>query len=323
MAIVYIISAYKLPAQLVRLVRRLDGPDTTILIHVDRRTPRAEFEQMRDGLCGAHGLPQNIQFLERHNCYWGDFGHVRATLKGMHRIIQQNIPCDHAILLTGQDYPILPTQELYQFLERHAGRSFMRWIPLPDWNWDVMDRLECRHYRPFGLHARVPLKINNKRFKFVRKCINLILPGRRALPPGLEPFGGSGYWCLSGGAVQYIYNYVSAHPEIVNFFKLAHISDEHFFQTILLNSPLRDSIVNDDLRYIDWSGRDGERPAILGVQDIPALRTCGKLFARKFDSTTDSRILDLLDSPEWRPKRPEPPADRPAAPANPALPVRL
>jgi hypothetical protein len=73
------------------------------------------------------------------------------------------------------------------------------------------------------------------------------------------------------------------------------VSDEHFFHTILLNSPLRDRIVNDDLRYVDWSGHGGERPAILRSSDVGAIRASGQLFARKFDVTVDARVLGLLD----------------------------
>ena len=43
------------------------------------------------------------------------------------------------------------------------------------------------------------------------------------------------------------------HPEFVSFFRRVFIPDELFFQTILVNSELRNRIVNDDLRYMRWT----------------------------------------------------------------------
>ena len=50
---------------------------------------------------------------------------------------------------------------------------------------------------------------------------------------------------------------------------------------------------NDDLRYLDWSREPA--PAVLTRDDLPALLGSGKLFARKFDPTVDSEVLDALD----------------------------
>ena len=61
-----------------------------------------------------------------------------------------------------------------------------------------------------------------------------------------------------------------------------------------MNSPLRDSVVNDELRYVDWT-RD-PMPAIFGAGDLELLRRSPKLLARKFDSTYDAEIIDLIDS---------------------------
>ena len=63
---------------------------------------------------------------------------------------------------------------------------------------------------------------------------------------------------------------------------------------ILLNSQYADSVVNDNLRYIDWTR--GPRPAVLDAGDLPALRASPKLFARKFDVHHDPEVLDLIDA---------------------------
>jgi hypothetical protein len=80
----------------------------------------------------------------------------------------------------------------------------------------------------------------------------------------------------------------------VRFFRHVLIPDELFFQTIVMNSPLRDSVENENLRYLDWSREPA--PAVLLESDLPALVSSHKLFARKFDERIDSTILDLLDA---------------------------
>lgn len=77
------------------------------------------------------------------------------------------------------------------------------------------------------------------------------------------------------------------------YFEQVTIPDEMFFQSILLNSPLRDTIVNDDQRFIKWPG-----PSVLGVGEFDELRQAPDLFARKFDETVDTAVLDRIDE-EW------------------------
>jgi hypothetical protein len=114
---------------------------------------------------------------------------------------------------------------------------------------------------------------------------------RRSLPAGLEPHDGSAHWCLSRACLEYV---VARDPEIIRFFRRSAVPDEAFFQTILMSSPLAPTIVNDDLRYIDWSeGRPS--PRVLTMADLETLKASHALFARKFDTRVDAAVLDALD----------------------------
>jgi hypothetical protein len=124
--------------------------------------------------------------------------------------------------------------------------------------------------------------------------LHLALPRRRSLPLELQPWGGAAYWCLEREIVEYVHDFVHAHPEYVSFFEHVFVPDEIFFQTIVMNSPLRGTIENENLRYLDWSREPA--PAVLGADDFTALAASNKLFARKFDERIDSAILDLLDA---------------------------
>lgn len=271
--VAYVISAYRRPHQLVRLVRRLETPNASFAIHVDRKTPDDVFRQMVDGLDGE----ASVSFLERHTCNWGDFGHVRATLKGIDHLLSAGPAFDYLVLLTGQDYPLRPAAEVEGFLARADGRSFISHWPLPHEPWTGrggLDRIERWHIVRRGRHMSLPL--------------------RRRIPGDLPPFGGSPYWCLARPLVEHVHAVVRSQPELVRFFEHVFIPDELFFQTIAVNSAWRESLVDDNLRYIDWSRLPA--PAILRRDDFDRLVGSSKLFARKFDEAVDAEILDLLDA---------------------------
>ena len=63
-----------------------------------------------------------------------------------------------------------------------------------------------------------------------------------------------------------------------------------------MNSPLAETVVNDDLRYVEWREWNDSRPAALGKPDFAKMMSSGKLFARKFDVEEDAEILDLIDA---------------------------
>jgi len=63
-----------------------------------------------------------------------------------------------------------------------------------------------------------------------------------------------------------------------------------------LNSPYGDAIVNDDLRYVRWGDPDAGSPSVLTAMEFTDLARSPKLFARKFDTSVDSTVLDMIDA---------------------------
>jgi hypothetical protein len=294
MRLAYIILAHKLPDLLVRLVHRLQSENAIFLVHVDKKTSRSVFERMRSGLKGF----DNVYFLDRLKCYYSYFGHVEATLRGIEELLALDVSFSHAVLLRGQDYPLKPNSEIESFFARNEGLSFIAhtpWFPSTKWGEDiVMHRVDRRHHHFLGKSFTLPLDATGGKLVPVKRLVNLLIPAKREFLPGLGPFGGSPYWSLSREVVHYISDYVANNPGFVRFFRSALAPDEVFFQTLLLNSAFRDKLVNDNLRYTDWS-RNRERPAILREDDLGALCSSGKLYATKFDPTVDSHILDIVD----------------------------
>ena len=289
MTLAYLFLAHKLPGQLGRLVSTLYNDEDLFLIHVDAKVDAAPFRaQMED----RFGRPQNIGFVPAVRCDWAGYGHVEATFRGIDLALATTDSFTHLLLLTGQDYPIKPTDQIRSHFAANVGRSFMSWsagdpAPAPDrrgnerWYWDGdRRRLELRYYLVRGRWRHLP----NRYAPFV--------PRRTRMPLGLKPYQGLAYWNLSIEGVRYVRDLAAAEPGIERFFRRVWGCDEFIFQTMLVDSPLRASLVNEDLRFMNW---DGFNPTVLGEADMPDLARSAKLFARKVDPAVDAAVMDRID----------------------------
>jgi hypothetical protein len=279
MKIAYLIRAHYAPAQLGRLVDRLDSENAAFFIHISARTSGGTHSKMQQ----AVGERANVQWVERVATYYAGFSLVQSTIVGLQAIAAAE-PTSHTVILSGQDYPARPTPEIEQFFQQQPGKSFVEHFALP-----VVDKWPGEHGGLDRIRYRYFERINYK-----TRTLRLPIL-RRRFPPGLQPYGG-GAWCaLSHDAVRYITSFVDQKPDVVRFFRHVKIPDEIFMHTVLLNSPLRDTVVGNDVHYIDWS-HGGAHPKTLGTEDYDRIVESGKLFARKFDVRYDSTILDLLDA---------------------------
>src|SRR5262249_54960763 len=84
------------------------------------------------------------------------------------------------------------------------------------------------------------------------------------------------------------------HPDVEAHYRRTIAPDESFFQTVLVNSG-RFDLVNDDLRYIDYSRAYRGVPRTLTAADMPLLSSGRYHFARKFDLSVDRDVLDRID----------------------------
>jgi hypothetical protein len=226
---------------------------------------------------GTRDLP--VAFVNAHRCYWGGFGFVRAALKGLGHLVSEEVDFDYVLLLSGQDYPLRPAESIERFFGEARGRSYMDAFPLPrPGGWGPrggMDRIEDWHL----IH---------------RKALHLRLPHARRLPAGLRPYGGGAWWAFARPVAEYVDRFVSANPQVVPFFERVLHPSEVFFQSIVMSSPLADSVIPRALHFVLWEG-GGANPVTLRTRDLDRLIGSEMLFARKFDASVDSDVLDLLD----------------------------
>ena len=277
MRIDYLIRAHTAPEQLARLVGRLNEGDVRFYVHVNKLTDDETFAAMQAGLAGR----ENVVWVPRVKCYWGGFSLLRATLVGIESILASGDLPDHAVLLSGQDYPLRPPTEIERYFAARNGRNLLNHfrLPAPEWAGEGggLNRLRYPHF---------------ERARYKTRLLRLPVP--RRLPEGLEPYGGMAFWALTGETLAWLMRFLGERPEVLRFFRRTKMPDELFFQTVLLSS-LAETVDNELLHYLDWSSGSAH-PATLTVADLPKLRASGRLFARKFDASVDSEIIDLIDA---------------------------
>jgi hypothetical protein len=283
MKIAYIIAAHKNPAQLARMIDRLDDEDNSFFIHINKKE-EAMYQASHERLAGR----ENVFFITRIPLLWAHFGLVRALIVGIQTVRESGLDVDYAVSMSGQDYPIKPRAVIKQRLAGYDGRTIMEHFPLSvkaqnDSSW--LFRFEryffwflgkSRSYPPSGM-SWLPHK-------------------KREVPHGLTPYGGSIWWCFNRETMDYVSEYLDtqAGQDMLRFFQHTWGAGELFFQTILMNSPLADGIVNEDLWEIEWpTGLSS--PITFTGEHFERLRDSDKLFARKFDEGIDAGILDRID----------------------------
>lgn len=275
-----LIHVHKDVGQVKRLVSRLQHPCIDLFINVDAKVDISDFQSK---------IPNVTYIKNRVEVVWGRFSQVQQILNSFQEIADSEINYSHITFISGQDYPIKPIDEIYNFLKEHPQNSFIDYHLIDknkndDWSKVIHKRFEYWHFLPQN-------DIRNN--EFVKKVLQKI--GFKRKYPTFEVYYGSCWFSLTLEAVKYILHFINENPSFIKFNQHTGCADELFFQSILLDSPLKDSFINNNYRYIDWSD-NGKSPKELTTSDFDMIRDSGAWFARKISPEKDSTIIDLLDN---------------------------
>lgn len=298
MGLAYCILAHKNPAQIARLLQAIAHPDNLYVLHYEKRAPRAEHEALARL---AEGNPQ-LHLLASRHISWGRFSQIGTQLKAMEHLLRSDRKWSHFITLSGQDFPLKPQTDMVRELAEAATSSFVSFFdPFvePYWN-NVEDRIGRVHIDMAALEALLKIPFLGRRLRALCGWTNqmpFVPLVRRARPDWFRFIGGSNHVILSRVAAACFSTDPTARRIIQRLRHSGH-PDESIFQSVLLNSPLASSVVNDDRRAIRWESHGAPSPLTLTLADLPWLReerSRGKLFARKFDPNVDNEVLAQLE----------------------------
>lgn len=280
MRIAHIILTHKNHNQLLRLIKTLQHPQFDFYIHLDGKVELSELEGLKD-------FP-NVKFIKnRIACNWGGFTILQAVFNSIKEVLDSGVKYEFINLLSGQDYPVTSPAQIFEFLQQNRGKNFISFDAEHNSEWwqTASDRYEKYHFTDFNFKGRF----------FVEKVLNMVAPVRK-FPEYTKLYGGnkSTWWTISTDCAAFLTEKFNDSPKMLRFLKYCWGTDEFVIPTMIMNSPYREQVVNDNLRYIDWS-EGNANPKLFGLSDFEDIQSSKMLFARKFDEYHDKDILNKID----------------------------
>ncbi len=271
--IAYLILVHRYLGQFKRLFRAMYHPANYYLVHVDKRSGVGLQTEIQDFLSSF----SNASLLKSQSILWGGYSMVDAELRGIEELLKINSEWEFFINLSAQDFPLKSQTHIQDFLSRNIGSDFIK----------VANQ---RKIRPDTLS-----RIENYCIEFSKRILRT--PIKRPYLRGVTPYIGNQWMILSRKLCEYIC-YTPEVKRFKRFYRHTFIPDEGFFQTVIMNTNYKGTIVNDDKRTIDWVplGTIKLRPRDFTSKDADFLMASQDLFARKFDETVDGGILSILES---------------------------
>ena len=275
MKIALLIHAHTNPKQVARLVSRLLCDDVDIYINVDGKADILPYKDM---------IREAIFLKNRVEVVWGRFSQVQQILNSFSEILSSEQNYSHILFISEQDYPVLPINDIVQKHRDKVTNNFISYYKLGNDNWSLLmkKRYEYWHFLP-----NRDLRNN----KYVKKLFRKL--GFKRKYPFVEAYYGACWFSLTLDCVKYLLKFTNENPHVVKFFQHSGCADELYIQSVLLNSNMKDNMINNIYRYFDW-GDNGKSPKILTKSDFPLIKDSDAWFARKVDGK-DIELLDLLD----------------------------
>lgn len=285
----YMIMAHRDFGQLLRLVKFLDSSETDIYLHVDRKA--AEFDSAR---IRSACRQSRLILMPRKRLAWGGASLTECEMAMLRKALPERY--DYYHLLSGNDIPLRPLEEIHRHFDAHAGEEFVAV------NWDATSKPgiygRIRQYYLFqdltgrrgtGRNALLwelqLILVNIQKKLGIDRCRNFQLRLGK----------GSQWFSVTHAFAEHLVQLYDS--ELRRSFAFSKGSDELLVQTAILNGTefLQHLSPDGNMRLIDWSRSvDGCSPHTFTAEDYEMMMTSGKLWARKVSEETDSVIIDRI-----------------------------
>ena len=271
-----------------RQLRFLDSGNSDFYIHVDAK---AAFDEER---FRSITKKSRVVFVPRHRISWGHFSIVEAELELLRAAAA--VGYDYYHLISGADVPIKSRQYIESFFDRDPQRNYVGFL-----------RPEIARADLYRVRFYYPCQRWNIRKPALRRALRNVTAGVqlclgvnriRRLPEGFVFQKGAQWFSITHALASFL---LEKETETRQIFSDTYCPDEMFVQTIVMNSPFRDTLPEEAfqnsasgcLRYIDWQ-RGNPYTFIDGDFEELVSAPEDALFARKFDWRTASGIIERL-----------------------------
>jgi len=307
---------------------------TCFYVHVDKKTEIRPFLPT-----GKEVWADSCFFIpKRIKVWWGGFSQCKAMWMLLDTALRSEEHFDRFVLLSGLDYPLWSNNRMLKLYEQYPERQFVMGYDLTEvkspknipnrvirYNfWDyimpcitVYKRLRRASCTNSAIEAQNPLPSTPKtKAQNVSQILRVWLkrflqsfplrkkPYVKLDGGGIHVYGGAQWFNLSRGCVEFICQEYRKHSEYRHYFKTAMAPDELLFNTLIFNSPYRDTAClyspigeypglerTTYTHYIVYRG--GMK--VFQAEDFDSLIASNKMFCRKVTTDQSSVLLDLID----------------------------
>ena len=265
-----------------RLMRFFDDESIDFYIHIDKKAKT--FDRVGLENCCSKS---KVTFVKSRNVSWGTYDQI-ATELSLYKYASQAASYRYYHLISGVDVPLV-SKRMFLVFFNNTDRNFI--IADVEPQYDIRIQIHHNLFRRLLIPEKlrqlltrkanaIQLRLGVDRLKKLKARFPLITKGHN--------------WCsLTDDAVAEI---VGKEEDIKKYFAHTHCADEMYKQIVLCNSALKDTLVNEDLREMDWS-QWLPNPKVYTMSDYSRLieaGKAGKMFARKFDETSDIQVVDKI-----------------------------
>lgn len=278
----YLIMAHNECALLNKLLKCIDDERNDIFLHIDKKADFSIEEVFK---------PQSSMFhlIRRMNVQWGGDSQIKCEIALLHEAMK-NGTYDYYHLLSGVDLPVKSQDEIHSFFRNNQGKNYIRIDPVMQEKGDGEERVKYYHFfqniigRRKGYFIGLLWRIDN-----MSLYIQRISKINRLKKCPKKIYKGTNWFSITHEMAIEI---VNQEKFIKKYCYKSLCADEIFVQTVAMNSVLNTTVVDEDLRCIDWMRGN---PYIWRTEDIDyLLMQQHKLFARKFSDCVDKKVSDII-----------------------------
>ncbi|WP_282085177.1 beta-1,6-N-acetylglucosaminyltransferase [Aquimarina algiphila] len=270
--IAYFILVHHFPGQFKRLFKAIYHPENHYLIQIDQEVDI----NIEKGVKTFLEDYSSVYLLKSENVERGGYSMVQSQINGMKYLLNRCLKWDFFINLSDQDFPLKSQDFIFDFLSRNKEKNFIKIANQIKKKSDTLNRVE-NHFHEIGIGFSG-------------------IPYKRSFMKNVTWYVGGQWMILTRACCEFICH----SPEVKkfeDFYRKILIADKSFFQTALMNTSFKETIINDDKRAVVRIV-DGDiklKPKTLTRADIDFLIQGDNLFARKFDERVDESILNILE----------------------------
>lgn len=272
----HLVMVHNNPDQFTRLVCAANHPENLFVLHVDVKSAPA----VHQAAAALAARFENVSILPPRDVRWASWSVIETTLAAIKQLLDANKTWRHFSNLSGQDFPLRPQEAILSRLKAAPESNYIEYFdPLIEWI-DGADRIRYVRLELPGMKAGLNLpKLRWDRWqRYLGKT---------------RFYGGSSYFTLSRAFCEHMLASPNM-PAFRKFFRHTFATDEMFIQSFIMDSPFRDTLVNNDMRLIDFS-EGTPRPRTWTCEHSQILLDSDDFYARKFDPAVDDEIIALLE----------------------------